>query len=414
MLPSKRGADDLSRFSTDSSISGFWSELSDEAASKLSKSVVSIALTHGDLVGQNVLFASCGIAIECQPNFTKFVTSAILVRALNTERNGHDNIKVMQGGALFEFDGNFVGMNLFSNMERPIFLPRDIIFDRLNHFQTSMEKIIFPMLLKSVRHRKRLTGVELHSYPEGSTSVNTFGEQFGDEYPTGVWGKFKKEVSSNISEIVVAVASFHGETKFFACTGFFINYDGCPTILTSASLVRDPDGANEIVSSLRIEVLLPNKDHTVGELEHYSLHYNVALVSVKNYNVDCPKLKCELMRYCGTVVAVGRCFESGILMATSGEFIHDCDEESIDSDCEYFSYTTCRTTKVVIGGPVVDLDGKFVGINYYDTKIGTPLLCFIDICEILDDLKTKKAMIGGHEGRLKNDDGPPNIWILPA
>jgi hypothetical protein len=45
----------------------------------------------------------------------------------------------------------------------------------------------------------------------GSTSVNTFGEQFGDEYPTGVWGKFKKEVSSNISEIVVAVASFHGD-----------------------------------------------------------------------------------------------------------------------------------------------------------------------------------------------------------
>jgi hypothetical protein len=60
----------------------------------LSKSVVSIALTHGDLVGQNVLFASSGIAIECQPNFTKFVTSAILVRALNAERNGHDDIKV--------------------------------------------------------------------------------------------------------------------------------------------------------------------------------------------------------------------------------------------------------------------------------------------------------------------------------
>jgi hypothetical protein len=57
----------------------------------------------------------------------------------------------MQGGALFEFDGNFVGMNLFSNMERPIFLQRDIIFDRLNHLQTSMEKIIFPVMVKSIR-----------------------------------------------------------------------------------------------------------------------------------------------------------------------------------------------------------------------------------------------------------------------
>jgi small nuclear ribonucleoprotein (snRNP)-like protein len=137
-------------------------------------------------------------------------------------------------------------------------------------------------------------------------------------------------------------------------------------------LVRDPDGANEIVSGLRvgtsnftvivvrprhcfksqlyclqIEVLLPNKEHTVGELEHYSLHYNVALVSVKNYNVDCPaKLKYESMWYDGTVVAVGRCFESGILMATSGEYIHDYDEVSSDLDCEYLCYTTCRTTKV--------------------------------------------------------------------
>lgn len=57
----------------------------------------------------------------------------------------------MQGGALFEFDGNFVGMNLLSNMESTIFLPRDIIVDRFNHLQTSMEKIIFPVMVKSVR-----------------------------------------------------------------------------------------------------------------------------------------------------------------------------------------------------------------------------------------------------------------------
>lgn len=77
MLPSKRAADDLTRFSTDSLIpsvlvlpfssiffccfvlscltwclfwdnQGFWSELSDEVASKLSTSVVSIALSNGD------------------------------------------------------------------------------------------------------------------------------------------------------------------------------------------------------------------------------------------------------------------------------------------------------------------------------------------------------------------------------
>jgi hypothetical protein len=57
----------------------------------------------------------------------------------------------MQGGALFEFDGNFVAMNLFSDMERPIFLPRDIVFERLNHLRTSKEKIIFLAMLKLVR-----------------------------------------------------------------------------------------------------------------------------------------------------------------------------------------------------------------------------------------------------------------------
>jgi hypothetical protein len=44
----------------------------------------------------------------------------------------------------------------------------------------------------------------------------------------------------------------------------------------------------------------------------------------------------------------------------------------------------------VIGGPLVDLDGTFMGINYYDTEIGTPFLFFFNIREILDDLKTKK------------------------
>lgn len=46
------------------------------------------------------------------------------------------------------------------------------------------------------------------------------------------------------------------------------------------------------------------------------------------------------------------------------------------------------------GGPLVDLNGRFLGINYYDTEIGTPFLFFCEIWEILegmlDDLKAKK------------------------
>jgi len=48
-----------------------------------------------DLVGQSVLYASSGIVIERQCNFTKFVTSASLVRALHdSEANGHDKLEV--------------------------------------------------------------------------------------------------------------------------------------------------------------------------------------------------------------------------------------------------------------------------------------------------------------------------------
>jgi hypothetical protein len=46
------------------------------------------------LPGEYVLFACSGIAIECRSNFTKFATSAVLVRALHDERNFHDDIEV--------------------------------------------------------------------------------------------------------------------------------------------------------------------------------------------------------------------------------------------------------------------------------------------------------------------------------
>jgi hypothetical protein len=93
-------------------------------------------------------------------------------------------------------------------------------------------------------------------------------------------------------------------------------------------------------------VLLPNNERTVGKLEHYSLHYNVALVSVKKYNVDCPvKLESKLIRYDKMVVAVGRCFESGLLSAASGKYIQNYEVKS-DLDCQYLWYTTCKTTKV--------------------------------------------------------------------
>jgi len=113
--------------------------------------------------------------------------------------------------------------------------------------------------------------------------VNNFEDTFGDMYGGGVWSELSETVASDISRNVVSLASFYGEKRIFACTGFFIEWNGCVTILTSASLVSDFVVDKKIAENLRIEVLLPNKERRVGAVQHYNLHYNVALVNAKDF-----------------------------------------------------------------------------------------------------------------------------------
>ncbi|KAG2645243.1 hypothetical protein PVAP13_2KG423200 [Panicum virgatum] len=209
-----------------------------------------------------------------------------------------------QGGWSFDFDGNFVGMNLDLGMRLPIILPR--------------------------------SGIAL---------LNAHRDPFGDVYPDGVWGNFDKSFSLLLSKSVVALASFN------------------------ATLVRDPDGSNKIVEGLKIKVLLPNNQSKEGKLKHCSLQYNVALISVKNCcYVHHVNLEQCAVNFSSTVVAVGRSFESGVLMATSGE--GTC--WSGPFDCE----DLC---------PLVGIDGTFVGMNYYDKKMGTPFLFFFDVVGSMDE-----------------------------
>ena len=110
--------------------------------------------------------------------------------------------------------------------------------------------------------------------------VNTFEEAFGDIYPKGVWRELGKKASSNIARYVVALASFIGTVIYsnvpltmpylhfihhlkiksrytgykrsFACTGFFIEWNGSTIILTSASLVRS--SSDRIDENLRVGI----------------------------------------------------------------------------------------------------------------------------------------------------------------
>ncbi|CAA0834988.1 Unknown protein [Striga hermonthica] len=234
------------------------------------------------------------------------------------------------------------------------------------------------------------------------TLVNTFEEPFGDIYPHGVWKQLSIGVNEKINDSVVTLASFKGDERFFACSGTFIDWDGrfqdngCQIILTSACLVRNPDypddEGNKIVDGLRIKVSLPGTKHTKpkqrkGTLIHYSLHYNVALVSVKTSNaVYLPVVRHARGNLCSNklVVAVGRGFKSGDLMASSGKL---APHWSGPFDFKRLLYSTCRIKKAGIGGPLVDAEGNYIGMNFYDQNVGNPVLFCDDIVDILDRFK---------------------------
>lgn len=93
-------------------------------------------------------------------------------------------------------------------------------------------------------------------------------------------------------------------------------------------------------------MLLPDEQHTEGTLQHCHLHYNVAIVS---FNSECAfhtmSISDDLSSDgSGKAVAVGRCFKSGLLMATKG-FQNQGHCQSL-LDCDVLLYSSCEITKV--------------------------------------------------------------------
>jgi small nuclear ribonucleoprotein (snRNP)-like protein len=96
---------------------------------------------------------------------------------------------------------------------------------------------------------------------------------------------------------------------------------------------------------LQIQVALNNQNNQYeGMLEHYDLHYNIALVSIKNYPDVCPLNTLVDWNKSFEVAAVGRCFESGVLMATSGDMV----SWSGTLDCEFIVRSTSKISKVIL------------------------------------------------------------------
>uniref|UniRef100_A0ACD5Y3D2 Uncharacterized protein n=1 Tax=Avena sativa TaxID=4498 RepID=A0ACD5Y3D2_AVESA len=372
------------------------------------------------------------VAVARADSGTLMATTGILTSDSSGSEDGNQQMlstckisEAWEGGPLFDSDGNFVGMNLFLDCEGTSFVPRSIIIKRLEIYMPKKK-------VKTVRHveierqvqpwpyctypRDRSGELDSLSYPKPSAAtgrlklVNTFEETFGDLYGSGkgVWSQLSKTVSQNLNRVVVSLASFSGEKRFFACTGLFIEWNGCTIILTSASLVRDPNDANKTAENLKIEVLLPSKQRKEGILRHFSLHYNVALVGVKDFRpLRSFRIHEDRFNYITrrdrNVVAEGRCFISGTLMATCGR---GTDWSGL-LDYRALRYSSCKITKAGIGGPLVDFGGRFIGMNFYDKKIGTPFMFRDCIIRVLAHFEGKRTI--DECGRR----GIPNRWPVP-
>ena len=91
-------------------------------------------------------------------------------------------------------------------------------------------------------------------------------------------------------------------------------------------------------------MLLLNKQLAEGILQHYSLQYNIALVSVDDFWAAQPvKIQYRFSDY-RELLAVGCVFKSRKLMAARGVPLSTV----VTHDCKFLRYTTCGITKVTL------------------------------------------------------------------
>ncbi|OEL14782.1 hypothetical protein BAE44_0024199 [Dichanthelium oligosanthes] len=403
-----------------------------------------------------------------------------------------DTTKAVLGGPLFGHEvGNmprFLGMNLALDHDKYTFLPLELLRERLELFQ--ILKYVFCTF--SIYASPKVIHFDKYSLPEGVSRIipsgfmrtinrlkslgyplppplvlefngqllNRFEGYFGElhawkgddfdhlqtDYSGLVWSRLPKKFLTKTSRRVVSLASFHGDIRFFVCTGLLIKLCGCTVVLTSASLVRKDDNEGSIDNNLKIEVSLPPNQRCSGTLEVYNLNYNIAIVSLeKRFYRTCPEdiFKTNLKSSdkvagghdnknpksgkaggqdnknpkSGKVVAIGRAAD-GLLMGTIGELKPT--NEDMKLDCQELRVLTCKINKAGIGGPLFDLGGTFVGMNFYD---GSRLTPFLPKSKIVDVLQTVFSLpqycddtASTAPQHIISDDGWPtrkNRWRVP-
>jgi len=212
--------------------------------------------------------------------------------------------------------------------------------------------------------------------PERDVVLKPFTEQpFGTIYTPDSCGGLcglSQEVASHLSSSVVAIALFDGDVMLYACTGIALPYRtiNIERFLTSPRLVEVFNKSRNKEDNLNIKVRVPSKKTFNGFLELYD--EDIAIVTImQSWMVSPVDLDPQGRGFENTclpaaskIVAAGRSYGLCGLMATTGTLTSEL--ESIISGC-------C-ITEAALGGPLVDLDGHFLGMNIC---CGSGNMCFM-------------------------------------
>lgn len=200
----------------------------------------------------------------------------------------------------------------------------------------------------------------------------------------GACSQLSKPAVSRLSKSVVSIASFIGQAKFVERTGLCIQTScaNATSFLTSASLFpRTAQG--KIRDNVTIKVCLPsNQSAVTGRIEIVDVYFDFAVVNIEHVaGFHATHLDHDIPFEAAyrKVVAVWRRFNSELLIGTTGVELGSPAVEP-----SKIMLSTCKITKAGIGGPLVDSDGNFVGMNNNRSEYDmTPFIKRVLILKVL-------------------------------
>uniref|UniRef100_A0A0E0LF90 PDZ domain-containing protein n=1 Tax=Oryza punctata TaxID=4537 RepID=A0A0E0LF90_ORYPU len=195
-------------------------------------------------------------------------------------------------------------------------------------------------------------------------------------------------------------------TDHFFCSGTIVECsEGCAKIVTVANLVKKCPDTDDLAEGLMITVYLQNNKACRGHLLYHDFFYNICVIeipcsahiAIKGFTSNINAINFD--ESCSRdVVSLGRDKRTHGLLVYRGKII----PKRSSLDCEELLVSTCRISKVEVGGPLMNFDGNFIGLNYYHYK-ETPFIPSFIVVKCLQQLKLFRKVVRPWPGlRVRN------------